>query len=76
MPSSIYREAMLTTMRKIDWDIFWLREVLFLSVPVLLAVFTLPGGDHFHAVRLSVLLVILIGLTFFNAVWAWFRSSQ
>jgi hypothetical protein len=77
MPNSIYRKKRYqTTMRKIDWDIFWFREVLFLSLPLLLAVLTLPRGDHIRAVRLGVLLVILLGLTLFNAVWAWFRSSQ
>jgi hypothetical protein len=58
----------------VDWTIFWFREVLFLSVPVLLAVFTLPRGDHIHTARLEVLLAILLGLTLLNVVWASVRN--
>jgi len=57
-----------------DWTIFWFREVLFLGVPVLLAVFTLPRGDHIHTARLEVLLAILLGLTLLNVVWASVRK--
>ena len=49
--------------REIDRGIFWIREVLFLSAPVLFAVFTMPRGDSIHTVRLAALLAILLGLT-------------
>lgn len=56
--------------RRIDWEMFWFREVLFLGVPVVLAVITLPRGDTIHTVRLAVLLATLLGLTLVNVIWA------
>ena len=69
----LYRETMQKQVRRIEWDIFWFREVLFLGAPVLIAVFTLPRGDTIHTVRLAVLLLILLGLTLLNMIWASFH---
>ena len=55
--------------RKIEWDIFWFREILFISLPVLFAIFTLPRGDYLHPDRLAVLLAILFALTVANVLW-------
>lgn len=55
--------------REIEWNIFWLREILFISLPILFAVFTLPRGDYIHPVRLAVLLAILFALTVVNVLW-------
>jgi hypothetical protein len=60
---------------EIDWDIFWFREVLFLSLPVMATVLTLAKGDHIHGARLARLIAILLFLTMFNLTWAWFRRA-
>jgi hypothetical protein len=60
---------------EIDWDIFWFREVLFLSLPVLAAVLTLGKGDHIHSARLAGLIGILLCLTMINLSWAWYRRA-
>lgn len=66
----LYREVTQKKRRTIDWDIFWLREVLFVSAPVLLVVLTVPKTDYIHTLRLAILLVLLLGLTLFNVIWA------
>ena len=58
--------------RTIEWNVFWLREVVFLGIPVLFAVFTLPRGDTIHAFRLGTLLVVLLSLTVGNILWMLF----
>ena len=60
---------MLKNSRKIEWDLFWFREILFISLPVLFAIFTLPRGDYLHPNRLAVLLAILFALTVVNVLW-------
>ena len=62
--------------RRIDWEVFWLREVLILALPTLSAVLRLPKGGYLHTAGLILLIVILFCLTMFNLSWAWFRRSQ
>jgi hypothetical protein len=62
--------------RKIDWEVFWLREVLFLALPALSAVAVLPKGGHIHAARVALLIVIQLCLTMFNVYWARFRPAR
>ena len=63
--------------KEFDWDIFWIREVLILGIPVLLIVFTIPrGDDHIHIAKLAMLLAILLGLTLLNVTWASLSKSR
>jgi hypothetical protein len=62
--------------RKIDWEVFWLREVLFLALPALSAVAVLPKGGHIHTARVALLIVIQLCLTMFNVYWARFRPAR
>jgi hypothetical protein len=62
--------------RKIDWEVFWLREVLFLALPALSAVAVLPKGGHIHPARVALLIVIQLCLTMFNVYWARFRPAR
>lgn len=62
--------------RVIEWEIFWFREVLFISMAMLIVVFTLPTGDHIHSARLAVLLTVLIGLTLVNVLWVVLGASS
>jgi hypothetical protein len=75
MPKPMFNPS-IAAGRKLDWDFFWLREVLFLSAPVLVAVSTLPRGEHMHAVRLAVVLTTLLGLTLVNLVWMMFSKAE
>ena len=61
--------------RQLDWQIFWLREVLVLSVPMFIVIFALPRGEHIHTEELTVLLTVLIGLTVMNVLWFVFSAS-
>lgn len=61
--------------RKIEWNDFWLREVVCLSIPALIAVFTLPPGETIHAHRLEILLLVLFSLTLGNVLWEIFGAS-
>jgi hypothetical protein len=62
--------------RKIDWEVFWLWEVLFLALPALSAVFMLPKGGHIHSARVVLLIVVQLCLTMFNVYWARFRPAR
>lgn len=62
--------------RAFDWQVFWLGEVLVLSLPFLIAVFTLPRGSHIERVRLEVLLSIQLGLTILNVFWTLVASAR
>lgn len=44
-----------------------------MSTPVLLVVLMLPKTDYIHTLGLAILLVILLGLTLFNVIWALFH---
>ena len=69
----LYSKVTQEKRRTIDWDIFWIREVLFASTPVLLVVLMLPKAGYIHTRGLAILLVILLGLTLFNVIWALFH---
>ena len=60
---------------KIDWQAFWVREVLVLFLPWPIAVFTVPKSSYIRPVGAAVLLAILLGLTVLNIAWALFRGS-
>ena len=62
--------------RHFDWQIFWLREVLFLSLPWLIVVFALHRGDYIHYVRAAVLLSVQLCLTILNILWALASSAM
>lgn len=61
--------------RQIDWNAFWIREVSVLSLPTLIAVFTLSPGEYIHEVRLAVVLVVLVLLTLGNILWTMIETS-
>ena len=60
---------MPVTQRNIDWQIFWIREILFLSLPTLIAVSTVKPGEYIHHGRLAALLAVLLCLTVLNVFW-------
>jgi hypothetical protein len=62
--------------RAFDWEIFWFREVLFLSLPWLIVVFTLRRGDYIHHVRLVLVLSIQLCLTILNILWTLVASDK
>jgi hypothetical protein len=68
-------ELMLEYRSRIDWQTFWIREIIILFVPWPIAVLALPKSSYIGPVGVSVLLAILIGLTLWNLIWALFRSS-
>ena len=71
------REGIMPNPRRaFDWQIFWLREVLFLSVPWLIAVFALPRGHYIDPARLEVLLSIQLCLTILNILWTLVASRR
>ena len=71
-----HKQIMSNFRRHLDWQIFWLREVLFLSLPVLIVVLKVPtGGGYIHPEKLTALLAVLIGLTLVNVLWLVFSAS-
>ena len=62
--------------RQVDWNVFWIRQVLVLAVPLLAAVSTVRRDTYLTPQRAGVLLSILLGLTFLNVIWSFFRRSQ
>ena len=66
---------MLNYRSRIDWQTFWVREILILFVPWPIAVLTVPKSSYIGPVGVAVLLAILLGLTLWNLIWALFRSS-
>ena len=66
---------MLNYRGRIDWQTFWVREILILFVPWPIAVLTVPKTSYIGPFGVAVLLAILLGLTLWNLIWALFRSS-
>jgi len=66
---------MLDYRDRIDWQTFWIREIVILFVPWPIAVLTVPKSSYIGPVGVAVLLAILLGLTLWNLLWALFRSS-
>ena len=66
---------MLDYRARIDWQTFWIREIVILFVPWPIAVLTVPKSSYIGPVGVAVLLAILLGLTLWNLLWALFRSS-
>jgi hypothetical protein len=60
---------------RIDWQTFWVREIIILFVPWPIAVLTVPKSSYIRPAGVAVLLAILLGLTLWNLIWALFRSS-
>ena len=56
-------------LKQFDWEMFWLRQVLFLSVPLLLAVFTLHHESSISLHRLGIVLIVQLSLTVLNVAW-------
>jgi len=66
---------MLDYRARIDWQTFWIREIVILFVPWPIAVLTVPKSSYIGPVGVAVLLAILLGLSLWNLLWALFRSS-
>ena len=66
---------MLDYRARIDWQTFWIRQIVILFVPWPIAVLTVPKSSYIGPVGVAVLLAILLGLTLWNLLWALFRSS-
>ena len=60
---------------RIDWQTFWIREIIILFAPWPIAVLTVPKSSYIRPAGVAVLLAILLGLTLWNLIWALFRSS-
>ena len=60
---------------QIDWGAFWIREVIVLFVPWPIAVLSVPKSSYIRPVGVAILLVILLGLTVCNIMWALSRAS-
>ena len=60
---------MLNQPRDFDWQIFWMWELAFLSIPLLIAVVTVPRHDYMHHAKLTVVLSVQLGLTILNVLW-------
>jgi len=66
---------MLDYRARIDWQTFWIREIVILFVPWPIAVLTVPKSSYIGPVGVAVLIAILLGLPLWNLLWALFRSS-
>ena len=62
--------------RTLDWELFWVLEVLAIAAPFLIAVLTLPRTGAIGHVRLVTVMSIQLGLTAFNCGWMLFRRTQ
>ena len=51
-----------------DWQLFWLREVIFLGLPTLIAVMAFRDGPYLSLHRTTVLVLVLIALTVLNVI--------
>jgi hypothetical protein len=60
---------------RIDWQTFWILEIIILFAPWPIAVLTVPKSSYIRPAGVAVLLAILLGLTLWNLIWALFRSS-
>lgn len=68
MPLRIHREP--GRVKKIDWVFFWVVEVLLLSSPLFIIVFTLPRDSRLEFHQTVGLAGIQLGLTVLNISWA------
>jgi hypothetical protein len=67
---------MLQRRKEIDWQVFWFRQILFLAVPLFIAVFTVPKrGGYVPPDRLAYLAVVLLGLSVLNIAWTFFEQQ-
>ena len=59
---------MLRKLQTLDWQLFWLLEVIFLGAPTLVTImaFRVDGALPLH--RAAILLLVLLGLTGFNLI--------
>ena len=53
-------------LQKLDWQLFWVVEVILLGVPTLVTVIVFRGGTNLSLHRAGLLVIILIGLTIAN----------
>ena len=61
---------------EIDWSSFWIREILFLGVPALIAVLTIPEHTFIQPARAQVVVAIQLFLSALNVFWALFRQPS
>ena len=61
-------------LEKFDWEMFWIRQALFLAVPLLIAVFTLHHETSISLHRLEIVLIVQLSLTVLNVAWSLFRA--
>ena len=64
------------THQNLDWQLFWLFEVVMLGVPTLVAVILLRGGPSLSLKRTAVLIFVLIGLTVLNLIVVKLKSAH
>jgi hypothetical protein len=65
-----------TQVKKVDWGSFWIFETLSLSLPIFMAVFTLPRDSRLESHQLLHLASVQLGLTVLSAVLAVSRRSE
>lgn len=63
-------------LKQFDWEMFWIREVLFLAAPLLIAVLTLHHETRIPLHRLGIALIVQLSLTVLNVAWTFFRTSS
>ena len=61
--------------RNFDWQLFWLLEAIFLSLPTLTTVIAFRDGLYLSRHRAAVLVFVLIGLTVLNLMLIWSRGA-
>lgn len=60
----------------LDWELFWLLEVLVLAVPFLVAILLLPHHSYLGRERLAPLISLQLCATVLNVVWASHRHGR
>jgi hypothetical protein len=75
MPTKVFRD-LHRNIRTLDWELFWVLEVVAIAVPFLVAVLTLPRTGAIGHVRLVTVVSVQLGLTAFNCGWMLFRRPQ
>ena len=64
------------TPQNLDWQLFWLLEVVMLGVPTLAAVIAFRGGPNLSPSRTAVLIFVLVGLTVVNLIVVKLKSAH
>jgi hypothetical protein len=61
--------------KQFDWQMFWIRQVLFLAVPPLIAVSTLRRETNISVRGIAAILMVQLSLTVFNVAWTFHKTD-